>query len=72
MIPLTFDSCTALGLQLVPFLSATVDLNGVASMPTLIFPSVPAGLTIYSAALSVDTSIGSFISLTGPISFTTQ
>src|SRR5262249_32296674 len=62
LVPLTFDGCTTLGLALVPFLSATIDVNGVASTPLLLFPSVPAGITIYSAALSVDTTIGSFIS----------
>jgi hypothetical protein len=61
-----------LGLQVVAFLSGTIDGNGVAATPSIVFPSVPAGITIYSAAVSVDITAGRFVSLTEAIEYTTQ
>ena len=35
------------------------------------FPPAPAGVTVHSAAVTLDLASGGFVSITGPISFTT-
>jgi hypothetical protein len=69
---LTFDACTILGFQLSFILSATVNANGVATTPTFQFPAVPPGLVFYAAAVTFDPASGRFVSITGPITITTQ
>ncbi|MFO0984628.1 MAG: hypothetical protein U1E76_23375 [Planctomycetota bacterium] len=71
-VPLTFDWCTQLGLELMPFLSAVIDAEGAAATPTFRFPEMPSGFTIYAAALTVKPNNAHIVSISGPTSFTTQ
>ena len=71
-VPLTFDACTAAGIGAYQGLLGTIDASGTADTPSIIFPPLPAGVTIYSAAVTIDLATGAFPSITGPISFVTQ
>jgi Tol biopolymer transport system component len=71
-VPLTFDACTAAGIGMYQALLGTIDASGTADTPSIIFPPLPAGVTIYSAAVTIDLATGAFPSITGPISFVTQ
>ncbi len=71
-VPLTFDACTALGLQLSAVLSGTLDAAGFAATPTIPFPSAPVGLSVFGAAVTIDTVNATFESVTGPIVVVTQ
>ncbi len=72
VVPLTWDAVTSFGLLFPFLLSATIDATGAATMPTFPFPSAPVGLTISSAAVTIDLSRGVFGSVTGPTAFVTQ
>jgi hypothetical protein len=72
IVPLTFDSCTAVGLGLHSALSGVVDDTGTVITPVISFPPIFAGLVVYSAAVTVDFAPGRLVSITPPISFVTQ
>ncbi len=72
VIPLTFDGWTAAGLQAFPILSGIVTSGGVARTPELTFPVIQPGITVYSAAITLEPHSGRLMSITGPTHFTTQ
>jgi hypothetical protein len=71
-VPLTFDACTSLGLLVYFYFSGLVDPSGIANAPTIPFFSIGSGVTIYSAAITIDFSTGMFGPITDPISYVTQ
>ncbi|MEQ8768154.1 MAG: kelch repeat-containing protein [Planctomycetota bacterium] len=71
-LPLTFDTCTALGLQFGPLLQTTIDGSGQGTTPAIPFPAAPVGLTVRAAALTWDPNTGTILSTTSPIQFLTQ
>ncbi len=71
-LPLTFDGCTQIGLLLGSQLQGTVDATGFAQTPSIAFPSVPPGITVWSAAFLWNPGSGTLSSVTLPLSFVTQ
>ncbi|MEQ8768812.1 MAG: hypothetical protein RL885_33205 [Planctomycetota bacterium] len=71
-IPLVADTCTTLALQSPFVFSGPVDSTGTAQTPTIPFPNVPTGITVFAAAVTIQTGPTAFISVTSPTSFTTQ
>jgi len=70
---LTLDACTLVGFTLHSFLSAIVGSAGTATTPSMIFPpGIPAGLIVYSAAVTIDLATSQFLVVTYPIWFVTQ
>lgn len=69
IVPLTFDSCTQIGLSLSIALRGTVML-GTANTPVIPFPNAAPGTTVFAAAVTIGG--GQFHSILGPISFVTQ
>ena len=72
IVPVAFDFCTALGLNLPLAFTGTIDANGVGSTPQFQFPSVPAGLAIFNAALTWNPGSGTFHAVSEPIQFVTR
>lgn len=70
--PLTADAWTAFGLQNVHLLSAPVDYLGDAVTPQVQFPPLNAGISFYSAAVTIAPSTGDIVSISGPIEVVTQ
>lgn len=71
-VPLTYDTCTSLGLSLSSLLTGTIDLAGRIETPQVQFPIAPAGITVHAAAVSIDLALGAFGSITDPTTFVTQ
>ncbi len=71
-VPLSFDACTALGLSLSPFLSATIGSTGIARTPSMQFPHLPVGFIFYWSAVTIDQSVPRFVTVTGPGSVVVQ
>ncbi len=71
-IPLVADACTTISLQAPFVFSGPVDGTGTAQTPIVPFPNVPVGITVHAAAVTIQSGPTTFISLTGPTSFTTQ
>ncbi len=69
-VPLTYDTVTGVGINLLPFFVATVDSSGVALTPKFPIPPLPAGLTLWAAAVTANTT--TVTSVTDPIRFKTQ
>ncbi len=73
VLPLTFDACTQLGIQLGAILQGTIDASGQAATPQAAFPSARAGIRVTSAASTWNLSGGTFVrSVTPAIEFVTQ
>lgn len=66
-LQLTPDGCTSFGLSLSPFLSATIGTSWKAKTPSMRFPDLGAGFSVWAAAVSIDLHAGRFVSLTEPI-----
>jgi hypothetical protein len=69
-VPLTFDVVTQICLGVLPNFAATVDAAGVALTPMFPVPPLPAGLTLWAAAVTLNGS--NLTSVTDPIRFQTQ
>jgi Tol biopolymer transport system component len=69
---LTLDACTLMGLGAIGILSGYVDASGTAGTLPFTFPSVPPGLTVYSAGVTYDLTRNAFLWCTQPIAWTTQ
>ncbi len=70
-LPLTFDVCTALSLNLAPALTSIIGADGLAETPTILFPAVSPGLRVWAAAVAID-SPPAFTGVLGPMSFVTE
>lgn len=71
-IPLTFDSCTLIGLTYWPGLSGDIGPSGGLKTRTIPFPPAPVGLRLWAAAVTFDRSGNSYGSATPPYRFITQ
>ncbi|MEQ8767800.1 MAG: SBBP repeat-containing protein [Planctomycetota bacterium] len=71
-LPLIFDSCTQIGIQMGTSLQGTVDAMGRARTPDLVFPAVSPGIRVYSAVATWDLNTLKATSASREIEFVTQ
>jgi hypothetical protein len=71
-LPLTVDSCTAGGLAQASLFVAPIDLTGSAVTTSLVFPSLPLGLSIHYAAVTFLPGSAGVTSITGARTLVTQ
>ncbi len=69
VLPLTFDGCTQLSLNIAVALQGIIQADGTATTPNLTWPNANPGITLYSAAYTLDLVNLLFSSVTPPISF---
>ncbi len=67
---LNIDSGTALGLTFASLLQGTINASGSASTPSIPFPAVSSGITVFAAAITLGS--GGVVAITSPTSFVTQ
>jgi Tol biopolymer transport system component len=72
IIHLVPDVCMSVGLSNLWMLSGTVDPTGTVETATFRFPPVAPGFTIYAAAVTIDPATNGIVSITAPMSFTTE
>ncbi len=71
-IPLTYDTCTQLGLTYSTGLSGDIGGTGSLRTRTLAFPPLSAGLNFWIAAVTFDRASKSYPSISPPRRFTVQ
>ncbi|MEQ8763307.1 MAG: SBBP repeat-containing protein [Planctomycetota bacterium] len=69
VLPLTFDICTQLSLNIAVLLQGIIQSDGTATTPNLAWPNVNPGIVITSAAYTLDLVNLQFSSVTPPIQF---
>ncbi|MEQ8763914.1 MAG: hypothetical protein RL885_08305 [Planctomycetota bacterium] len=66
IVPLVYDPCTDLGLAFGSLLTGITDPLGIATTPQIPLPPAPPGLTLHTAAVTLDPQQGQWQTITNP------